>query len=228
MSRQIILDTETTGLSPTQGHRIIEIGCLEMVNRQLTGKSFHYYINPERDIESGAQRVHGISSEFLADKPIFSKIAEEFITFIKGAELIIHNAPFDIGFLNHELKLLDKKSKPIDTYCKIIDSLVIARKKHPGQKNNLDALCKRYNVNNSNRDLHGALLDSELLAQVYLLMTGGQKQLFQAEAGESEDKKLANTIDRLPENRKPLPIIETTSEELNTHQAFMEKIENDQ
>jgi len=226
MHRQIILDTETTGLSPAEGHRVIEIGCLEMINRRLTDQQFHYYINPERDIERAAEAVHGITSEFLADKPVFSEIAEEFIAFVTGAELIIHNAPFDVGFLNHELQLIDKKSKPITTHCEILDSLVVARGKHPGQKNSLDALCRRYGVNNSNRDLHGALLDAELLAQVYLLMTGGQTQLFQSEQEVGEDKKLTDTIRRRPKNRKPLRVIKASPDELSAHQVFMKKIQD--
>jgi len=224
MTRQIVLDTETTGLSPAQGHRMIEIGCLEMVNRRLTGNSFHYYINPERDIDRGAERVHGITQEFLKDKPVFSAIADELMEFIRGAELVIHNAPFDVGFLNHEFKLLNKKSKPITAHCEVLDTLAIARKKHPGQKNSLDALCRRYGVDNTNRDLHGALLDSELLAQVYLLMTGGQTQLFQAEQTIAGDKTMADTVRRLAGDRKPLRIVKASVEELNVHQAFMEMI----
>jgi len=223
MLRQIILDTETTGLSPAQGHRVIEIGCLEMINRRLTGESFHVYINPEREIERAAEEVHGITSEFLSDKPVFATIADDFMTFVKEADLIIHNAPFDVGFINHEFKLIDKKNKPITTYCEVIDTLSMARKKHPGQRNSLDALCRRYSVDNSNRELHGALLDSELLAQVYLLMTGGQTQLFQAEQKIAVDKKLADTVRRLPKNRKPLRIIPATANELKAHQDFTEK-----
>ncbi len=227
MSRQIVLDTETTGLSPAQGHRVIEIGCLEMMNRRLTGKYFHHYIKPERDIDPAAEAIHGITQASLADKPVFSEINDAFIEFIKDAELIIHNAPFDVGFLNHELKLINKKNQPITTHCNVIDTLVMARKKHPGQHNSLDALCRRYNIDNSNRDLHGALLDAELLAQVYLLMTGGQTQLFQAEEKIGVDKKLADTIDRLADNRTPLRVIPATPDEVNAHQAFMEKIEID-
>ncbi|HMY40409.1 MAG TPA: DNA polymerase III subunit epsilon, partial [Marinagarivorans sp.] len=163
MSRQIILDTETTGLEPQQGHRIIEIGCVELVNRKLTGRHFHHYINPQRDIDEGAQAVHGISAEFLADKPLFAQLAEAFFEFVKGAELIIHNAPFDVGFINHEFNLLDKGFGKLEDHCTIIDTLAMARHRHPGQKNNLDALCKRYEIDNSHRELHGALLDAEIL-----------------------------------------------------------------
>ena len=221
MLRQIVLDTETTGLSPAQGHRVIEIGCLEMINRRLTEKHFHVYINPERDIERAAEEIHGITVEFLADKPVFSEIADEFLAFVKDAELIIHNAPFDVDFLDHEYRLIDKKNKPITAYCGVVDTLPIARKKHPGQRNSLDALCRRYGVDNANRDLHGALLDAELLAQVYLLMTGGQTQLFQSEQNLDVDKKLTDTVRRLPENRKPLRVIPATSDELAMQEAFL-------
>ncbi len=175
--RQIVLDTETTGLEPEQGHRIIEIGCVELVNRRLTGNTYHQYINPEREIDAGAVEVHGITNEFLADKPVFADIAEEFLRFIRGAELIIHNAPFDVGFINHELKLLDPDHEPVDGFCKVLDTLTLARNMHPGQKNSLDALCKRYEIDNSARELHGALLDAEILAEVYLAMTGGQVRM---------------------------------------------------
>lgn len=226
--RQIVLDTETTGLSPEQGHRIIEIGCLEMLNRKMTGNCFHVYINPQRLIEAGAQAVHGLSSEFLSDKPIFEEIAKDFLEFIQGAELIIHNAPFDVGFINFEFQRLGKGFSPLTKYCTIIDTLALARSKHPGMHNNLDALCKRYNVDNSNRDLHGALLDAQLLSQVYLLLTGGQRQLFEtndnvqketnSELGTATIKKAVN-----------LRVIRATADELTVHQEFLEnilKIEN--
>ena len=176
--RQIVLDTETTGLEPSQGHRVIEIGCVELEQRKLTGNHYHQYINPEREVEQGALDVHGISNEFLSEKPLFITVVDDFLDYIKGAELVIHNAPFDVGFLNHELKIAGqvqgKSYGTINDYCTVLDTLEVARKKHPGQKNSLDALCKRYMVDNSQRDLHGALLDSEILADVYLLMTGGQ------------------------------------------------------
>ncbi len=175
--RQIVLDTETTGIGYEHGHRIIEIGCLELLDRKLTGQQFHTYLNPQRDVDEGAFRVHGISGEFLQDKPLFTDIMHDFIEFIEGAELIIHNAPFDVGFLNAEMKRA-KWPKLLDAHCNILDTLVLAREKHHGQRNNLDALCKRYDVNCSNRQLHGALLDAELLASVYLAMTGGQTTLF--------------------------------------------------
>ena len=175
--KQIVLDTETTGLEPKQGHRIIEIGCVELINRRETKRNFHQYLNPEREIEDGAYNVHGLSNEFLSDKPRFADIAQDFIDFIKDSELIIHNAPFDVGFINSELKLMGKKWGQVEDYCKVFDTLLLAREKHPGQKNNLDALCKRYDVDNSNRELHGALLDAEILLDVYLGMTGGQTDL---------------------------------------------------
>ncbi|MFT6300641.1 MAG: DNA polymerase-3 subunit epsilon, partial [Saprospiraceae bacterium] len=177
MTRQVVLDTETTGLEPSENHRIIEIGCVELIDRQLTGRHYHQYINPERDIDQGAVDVHGITTDFLADKPVFSSISKEFIEFITGAQLIIHNAPFDIGFIDHEMGKLKEKTASVVEVCSVIDTLVMARERHPGQRNNLNALCKRYFVDNSKRDLHGALLDAEILADVYLLMTGGQVDL---------------------------------------------------
>ncbi|QLQ34059.1 MAG: DNA polymerase III subunit epsilon [Candidatus Thiothrix singaporensis] len=177
MSRQIILDTETTGLDPKDGHRIIEIGCVEMVGRQMTGNNFHQYLQPDRQIDAEAIEVHGITNEFLADKPRFEDIADKLLVYLDGAELIIHNAPFDIGFLNHELRLHDPNSKPVTNYCTVTDTLVMARQMFPGQRASLDALCKRYEINNSHRTLHGALLDAEILADVYLAMTGGQVSL---------------------------------------------------
>ena len=187
--RQIVLDTETTGLETSQDHRIIEIGCVEMVNRKLTGRHYHQYINPERKIDEGAMEVHGITDEYLQDKPLFSAISSEFLDFLDGAELIIHNAPFDLGFINHELKKLGKKTPLLESSCRVIDTLGLARQKHPGQKNSLDALCKRYGVDNSQRDLHGALLDSEILADVYLLMTGGQVNLNINQQGDSGQRR---------------------------------------
>jgi DNA polymerase-3 subunit epsilon len=181
--RQIILDTETTGLEPKQGHRIIEIGGIEMVDRRMTGNTFHHYINPEREIDEAAFEVHGISLESLQDKPIFNDLSKELLDFISGAELIIHNAPFDVAFLNNEFAIAGFGTGVVEQNCEVLDTLVMARHKHPGQKNSLDALCKRYQVDNSQRQLHGALLDAEILADVYLLMTGGQISLL----GESED-----------------------------------------
>ncbi len=222
--RQIVLDTETTGLDPAQGHKIIEIGCVELLNRKLTGNHLHVYINPQREVEAAALEVHGISNEFLADKPLFTDVAQSFIDFVEGAELIIHNAPFDIGFLDHELAALKRGYKPMDQYCSILDSLVMARKKHPGQKNNLDALCKRYMVDNTQRELHGALLDAEILADVYLMMTGGQSSL---SLGNDEDDQQSGGgfLQKLSADRKPLKIIRPSEEELAAHEARLQDIE---
>jgi DNA polymerase-3 subunit epsilon len=175
--RQIVLDTETTGLETSQDHRIIEIGCVELIDRRITDNSWHHYINPDREIDAGAYEVHGISNESLQDKPRFGDIAQDFLDYIDGAELVIHNAPFDVGFLDHELSKLDRESRAISQFCTVLDTLVMARQKHPGQKNNLDALCRRYEIDNSQRSLHGALLDARILADVYLVMTGGQTAL---------------------------------------------------
>ena len=175
--RQIIVDTETTGLDPEQGHRIIEIGCVEVVNRRPTGKTFHRYVRPDRQVDPGALQVHGITNEFLSTQPRFDEIATEFLEFIGEAELVIHNAPFDVGFLDAELKRLAAPAKRIADLCKVLDTLALARQMHPGQRNSLDALCKRYDVDNSNREFHGALLDARILLDVYLLMTGGQGAL---------------------------------------------------
>ena len=225
--RQVVLDTETTGLEVSQGHRIIEIGCVELVNRKLTGNHYHQYINPDREIDAGAIEVHGITNEFLSDKPLFAPIAEDFIRFVDGAELIIHNAPFDIGFLNSELERLGEGHPPLESRCAVIDTLVMARGKHPGQRNNLDALCQRYTVDNSQRDLHGALLDAEILADVYLAMTGGQTT-FQlsdnASAADSGSVAGHQTIRRLPEGRPALPVVAASAEELAEHEAQLDAI----
>ncbi len=223
--RQIVLDTETTGLEPSQGHRIIEIGCVELFNRRLTGRHYHQYINPEREVDAGALAVHGISNAMLDDKPVFARIAEEFLEFIGDAELIIHNAAFDIGFLDHELKMLYPGFGSIKDKCSVIDTLLLARAKHPGQKNNLDALCKRYFVDNSQRDLHGALLDSEILADVYLAMTGGQTSLSLGGAQAKEESEgNSGTIRRLAPGRRPLRVITPSAEELQAHQEKLAAI----
>ena len=223
--RQIILDTETTGLEPSQGHRIIEIGCVEMRNRRVTDRTFHQYINPDREIDAGAVEVHGITNEFLADKPRFADIAEGFLDFVKDAELIIHNAPFDVGFINHELAMLRGQAGRIEDRCSIVDTLVIAREKHPGQKNNLDALCKRYEVDNSARDLHGALLDAQILADVYLAMTGGQVTLSLG-AEDAAQPGVHRAIRRLDADRQPLLVVRATAEELAEHQARITAIDS--
>ncbi len=224
MSRQIILDTETTGLEPQQGHRIIEIGCVELVNRKLTGRHFHHYINPQRDIDEGAQAVHGISAEFLADKPVFAQLGEAFLDFVKGAELIIHNAPFDVGFINHEFNLLDKGFGRLEDHCSIVDTLAMARHRHPGQKNNLDALCKRYEIDNSHRELHGALLDAEILADVYLAMTGGQITLSLGGDDRNADGSHAETIIRVQRSR-PGVILKATPAEMAEHELKLAQID---
>ncbi len=227
--RQIVLDTETTGLEPKQGHRIIEIGCVEIISRKITENTYHQYIQPDRESDEGAFEVHGISTEFLADKPRFGDIVEDFINFIKGAELIIHNAPFDIGFLDHELQMLDPIWGKISDHCTITDSLVMARKKHPGQKNNLDILCKRYDVNNSRRELHGALLDSELLAEVYLRMTGGQETLALGSNSMDGDQgaaqqSMVSPIKRIDSNRPEITVIRATVDELALHNKGLKKL----
>ncbi len=219
--RQIVLDTETTGIDPSEGHRIIEIGCVELMERQLTGRNYHVYVNPEREIDAEAITIHGITNEFLNDKPKFADVADDFFEFIKGAELVIHNAAFDIGFMDAEFARITPVIKTRD-HCGVVDSLAIARKKHPGQKNNLDALCKRYGVDNSNRELHGALLDAEILAEVYLLLTGGQTALFQSTG--SEDGGSSDRIRRLPMGRTPLAVVQASVEERNAHDEFMKML----
>ena len=227
MSRIIVLDTETTGLEPSQGHRIIEIGCVEVINRKLTGNHYHAYIQPEREVEASAIEVHGITNEFLVDKPVFSRITEDFLNFVKGAELVIHNAPFDVGFINHEFNLLGAGSPgKIEDYCKITDSLALARRKHPGQRNSLDALCKRYFVDNSSRTLHGALLDSEILADVYLTMTGGQTALsLGSQDGSGDGEAGGHAIRRLSADRPQLKVLRATPDELARHQEKLAVIE---
>ena len=222
--RQIVLDTETTGIDPKEGHRIIEIGCVELVNRRLTGNHFHVYINPGRHIEQEAIEVHGITNEFLADKPTFSQVAQEFVSFIKGAQLVIHNAPFDVGFMDHEFKMEASTSGVITSkICDVLDTLTLARQMHPGQKNNLDALCKRYGIDNSHRTLHGALLDAEILADVYLLMTGGQTKLKLASSGGSETDSTA--IRRVVRSANKLKVVKATADELTQHEARLDIVE---
>lgn len=222
-NRQIVLDTETTGLDPRQGHRIIEVACIEMVNRRLTGRHLHKYMNPEREIDEGAQAVHGITLEFLADKPKFADIADEFLEFVNGAELIIHNAPFDIGFLNAELDRLGRI--PVATVCNgIVDTLRMAKDLHPGKRNSLDALCERYSIDNSSRTLHGALLDTELLAEVYLAMTRGQDMLM-IEPDEVPRPQLdANGQVR---QRKPLLVRRASDAELAEHERMLAAIDKE-
>ena len=224
-NRIVVLDTETTGLNPQEGHRIIEIGCVEMVKRRLTGKRFHVYINPDRIIDEGAIAVHGITNQFLDDKPHFEQIVDDFIAFIKDAELVIHNAPFDVGFINNELSRLNNKSGTVGDLCEVFDTLAYARKKHPGQRNSLDALCKRYGIDNSHRDLHGALLDAEILADVFLLMTGGQSSLLDEGQSVIGAVSVNTDVKRVSADRPALKIISCNEEELTAHQQRLEAIE---
>jgi DNA polymerase-3 subunit epsilon len=223
--RQIVLDTETTGLDPNEGHRIIEVGCVEIINRKITDNRFHVYINPEREIDAGAVEVHGITTQFLADKPLYKDIASDLLQYLKGAELIIHNAPFDVGFLNSEYSKLDVGWNGIDRHCSITDTLQMARKMHPGQKNNLDALCKRYEVDNSQRDLHGALLDAEILAEVYLAMTGGQTQLGLGEDKGDESTSGTQTVQPVRADRPRLKVISASEDEIAAHTQRLNDIE---
>jgi DNA polymerase-3 subunit epsilon len=223
--RQIVLDTETTGLEPEQGHRIIEIGCVEILNRRKTGRTFHRYLRPDREVDRGALEVHGITNEFLAQQPRFAEVVEELIEFIHGAELIIHNAAFDVAFLDAEFGRLAPATRRVRELCGVIDTLPLARKMHPGQRNSLDALCKRYGVDNSRRELHGALLDAQILMDVYLAMTGGQVTLLLTEAplhpaasGES-----ASFAARM---RGSLRVIVATEDELGAHERVLTLIDN--
>jgi len=222
--RQIVLDTETTGMNKGQrefwlDHRIIEIGAVELQKRRLTGEHYHQYLNPEREVEEEALKVHGVSNTFLADKPTFREIAEAFMTFVSGAELIIHNAEFDVSFINYELSLLGKDNRwgMLEDHCTITDTLKLARQKFPGQRVNLDALCKRFDIDNSNRTLHGALLDAEILADVYLAMTGGQETLGLLEA-EATASHTAQTRTATPVS---IPVHKASETELEAHQAYL-------
>ena len=225
--RQIVLDIETTGLEPKQGHRIIEIGCVELNHRRKTNKQYHQYLNPEREIEDGAYDVHGISNEFLVDKPVFADTAQEFINFIRDSELIIHNAPFDVGFINAELKKLGQQWGQVENYCTVVDTLVMARRIHPGQKNSLDALCKRYEIDNSQRDLHSAFLDAQILLDVYLVMTGGQTDLLLHDELTGNGRNAIAEDRKLDPNRPRLRVIEPTSEELEAHISKLETVDRE-
>lgn len=219
--RQCVLDTETTGLSPSDGHRIIEIGVVELVDRQLTGRDFHVYINPERDIDESAIKVHGITDEFLSDKPIFSEINQAFLEFIEGSELLIHNAPFDVGFIEYEWQCMGLE-RTMPQVADVTDTLLMARKQFPGQKNNLDALCKRLGIDLNKRSLHGALLDAELLAQVYLLMTSSQTELFaSSEASASAAKAIGG------KHSAPIKLVKMTltDDEVAAHQKWMQRMQ---
>ena len=226
MNRQIILDTETTGLDFKTGHRIIEIGCVEIVNRKFTGNEYHTYINPDRDSDEGALRVHGLTTEFLSDKPRFSEIYEDFISFIKDSELLIHNAEFDIGFLDNEIKLVSKDLNPVEKeVVKITDTLQIAREKHPGQRNSLDALVNRYEINGYDRELHGALLDSKILGDVYLSMTGGQSAL-DFTANDSQKKNLEEVKEKTS-SRKKLKVVKVSAKEKARNLEYLAKMKEE-
>ena len=220
--KQIVLDTETTGLDPTQGHRIIEIGCVEIADRKLTGRNFQVYLNPGREIDEAALEVHGLTPEFLSDKPKFSEIYHEFCSFIEDSEVIIHNAPFDAAFIDSEFGKLRLQKNKLSDYCTILDTLVLARNKHPGQRNSLDALCKRYEINNSHRDLHGALLDAEILADVYLAMTSGQSSLsLREDENTSRDGEKSREIKYRADE---IPVHPASPEELEAHNARLKDI----
>ncbi|OOZ36270.1 DNA polymerase III subunit epsilon [Solemya velesiana gill symbiont] len=222
--RQIVLDTETTGLEPEQGHRIIEIGCVEMMNRRLTGNNFHQYLQPDREIDEAAVEVHGITNEFLEDKPRFGDVVSDFVEYIRGAELVIHNAPFDVGFINHELRELGGWDV-VGDICTVVDTLVMAKKMHPGQRNSLDALCKRYDINNSHRELHGALLDAEILADVYLAMTGGQANLLLGGGLEDGEGGDSAAIRRLDGERLALRVVPAEGPDLEAHEARLDTLD---
>ena len=226
MLKQIILDTETTGLDPKSGHRVIEIGCIELINRKFTGEQFHVYLNPDRDSEEGALKVHGLTTEFLSDKPRFNEVYDDFIKFIDKSELLIHNAEFDVKFLDHEIKLLSKEL-PLISNCvsKITDTLQIAREKHPGQRNSLDALVKRYEIGGYDRELHGALLDSQILGDVYLSMTGGQSALNFSDTNENSSiADQGNNKEHLDLN---LRVIELSDEEKNAHKEYLLRMKDE-
>ena len=225
--RQVVLDTETTGLEPERGHRIIEIGGVELIDRKLTKRNFHRFLNPQREIDEAAFAVHGLDLDFLSDKPVFADICEELTEFLRGAELVIHNASFDVSFLNYEFSLLEGAGRQVSDLCQVVDSLALARELHPGQMNGLDALCRRYEVDASARQTrHGALVDAELLAEVYLAMTGGQTALF-ADAQGRAPGAAANgdqAFAPLPADRPPLKVIQASAEELAAHEQMLEQL----
>ncbi len=222
--RQIVLDTETTGLAMSQGHRIIEIGCIEIVNRRFTGREYHSFLNPERDIDEGAEAVHGMSRADLESQPRFSDIADEFLEFIREAELVIHNAEFDVGFLEYELKLMKHPQAKITEHATVLDTLSFARKLHPGQRNSLDALCKRYNIDASRRNVHGALIDAELLAKVYLAMSGGQAALSLDHEVVKTETATTKSGSEEPDSKLNLVVIRANDEENAAHEALLEKM----
>lgn len=226
-ARQIVLDTETTGLDPAQGHRLIEIGCVELLNRRHTDRRFHTYLQPDRLIDAEAVRVHGITNQQLANEPRFPDIADEFLDFVRDAELIIHNAPFDLGFLNHELRLCGRGQIVIEQLCAVEDTLLLARQRHPGQRNSLDALCKRYSVDNSQRTLHGALLDAEILADVYLAMTRQQSSMFERDSGlvTASTRRGEVREARTARNRPPLVVLRADAAEREAHARYVELLD---
>lgn len=224
MTRQVVLDTETTGLEPEQNHRVIEIGCVELVNRRKTGRTFHRYLRPDREVDFGALQVHGITNEFLATQPRFEEVADELLAFIAGAELIIHNAAFDVAFLDAELKRLPGPRKRVSDFCSILDTLPLARQLHPGQRNSLDALCKRYEVDNSRRELHGALLDAQILGDVYLAMTGGQAALILGDTTVTLHDE-ANQLARMPRPEGELVVVRASATELALHERALAAID---
>lgn len=228
ITRQIILDTETTGMNQIgahyEGHRIIEIGAVEVINRRLTGNNFHVYLKPDRLVDPEAFGVHGIADEFLADKPTFDRVAESFMDYIRGAELVIHNASFDIGFMDYEFGKLKRDIPKTNTFCKVIDSLTLARKMFPGKRNSLDALCSRYEIDNSKRTLHGALLDAQILADVYLMMTGGQTMLKFSMEGDIQSKPGDGGIQRVVRGASVLRVIQANDEEVTAHESRLDLV----
>ncbi len=224
--RQIVLDTETTGLEPERGHRVIELGAVEIVDRRVTGRHLHRYVDPEREVDDAAFGIHGLDAAFLTGKPKFGEVADEFLAFVDGAEVIIHNAPFDLSFIDYELSMLNRAGMGgLADVCTVTDSLALARRKHPGQKNGLDALCRRYEVDNSARDLHGALLDAEILADVYLRMTGGQMSLFDGDEDALAGTMGAREIIRLPDDRPPVVVVRASVEEAAVHEAYLDNLD---
>jgi DNA polymerase-3 subunit epsilon len=219
--RQIVLDTETTGLEVEQQHRVIEIGCVELFNRRLTGRSFHRYLNPERDIDEGAQQVHGLARDQLAKEPTFAQIHAEFLEFVRDAELIIHNAPFDIAFLNSEFGRLDSEAGEITDFCRVLDTLALARQMHPGQRNSLDALCKRYSIDNAHREYHGALLDARILAEVYLAMTGGQAKFTLSEESDTALSRARRAAPPRFAEGVRIAVVRPSEEELAAHEHVL-------
>jgi DNA polymerase-3 subunit epsilon len=223
--RQVVLDTETTGLEPEQGHRIIEIGCVELINRRKTGRTFHRYLRPDREVDRGAIQVHGLTNEFLAQQPRFADIVDELIEFIRGAELIIHNAAFDLAFLDAELKRLPGPLRQTRNFCTVVDTLPMARQMHPGQRNSLDALCKRYGIDNSHRELHGALLDAQILCDVYLAMTGGQTTLVLGEVTETSADVALEPVAAVIRPRGLIKVLRASAEEIEAHERMLATID---